>query len=116
MKPNNCLFLAAKTLCLHQFGIDISEAVDVFDKYNTGDGILFARAVNALDEALSRYGIFVSAVYGNIDGDFSHRDKVVDDDFVPFPFIAFYKNEQHAEARLSGASDVCSAAIKLHRK
>jgi hypothetical protein len=48
-----------------QFGIyDLTS--DVFDKYNTGEGVPIGIIVDVINEALYYHGVTVSAVYGNI--------------------------------------------------
>ena len=115
MKPNSCLYRAVRDVVKSQFGIQDLKS-DVFDKYNNGDGVPGNIMVSVINEALSKYGIEVSVVYGNIKDshDFSGKNLIVrNPSFVPSPCIAYYHD--HVEAVLGNQRVSALMAITLRR-
>ena len=113
MKPNSCLFRAVSQLVKHQFGVP-NPSSDIFDKYNTGDGINIDICVPIINESLEKYGIRVKAVYCHYDepSRFSSPEVLRPPQFVPSPCIVI--TDSHAEALIATNTQVDGiAAIVL---
>lgn len=100
MKSNSCLYSAVKKVIEYQFGINGLRS-DVFDRYNSGDGVPATISVSVINEALGRYGIEVDRVYGNFTDPhkFDRPDLIVRDvKFIPAPCIGY--SHDHCEGTL----------------
>lgn len=115
MKPNSCLYRAVSKVIGYQFGIhDLSS--NIFDLYNTGDGVPTRIMVTVINEALSDYGVCVDIVYANISDLylFDRSDLVkVPPSFVPAPCIAYVNN--HVEGILPHERMSADMAITLRK-
>lgn len=115
MKPNSCLYRAVKKVVANQFDINDLEG-DVFDRYNTGEGVPAPIMVTVINEALLPYGVEVEAVYGDITDVevMDHPELVRPPVFVPTPAIAHVEN--HVEGIIGNERFKADMAITLRRK